>query len=109
MVPDVHFPAHELLLEDVPSHVLEGVSRRRGKAEHEHMNNLKTFFMQEILRNVSATSPITKPHRASIIIYAPMIYTAPCVRFLMRADRLRYVGKWGGGGGAGNLEFCGPL
>jgi hypothetical protein len=24
-------------------------------------------------------------------IYAPMIYTAPCVRFLMRADRLRTI------------------
>jgi hypothetical protein len=45
---------------------------------------------------------------AIITIYAPMIYTAPCVMVLMRADT--YVGKWGGGGfGAGNLDFCGPL
>jgi hypothetical protein len=29
-----------------------------------------------------------------LTIYAPMIYTAPCVRFLMRADRLR--GEVGG-------------
>ncbi len=36
-----------------------------------------------------------------------MIYTAPCVRFLMGADRLR--GEVGGlGVGAGNREFCGP-
>jgi hypothetical protein len=36
--------------------------------------------------------------------YAPMIYTAPHVRFLMRAE----VGKWGKWVGAGNLEFFGP-
>jgi hypothetical protein len=37
-----------------------------------------------------------------------MIYTAPCVIVLMRADTLRgEVG--GGGGGAGNREFFGPL
>ncbi len=37
-----------------------------------------------------------------------MIYTAPCVRFLMWADRLR--GEVGGGGvGAGNREFCDRL
>ncbi len=41
-----------------------------------------------------------------LTIYAPMIYTAPCVMFLMRADT--YVGKWWGVG-AGNLVFCGPL
>ncbi len=37
--------------------------------------------------------------------YAPMIYTALCVMFLMRADI-----RWGSGGGvgAGNLEFCWP-
>jgi hypothetical protein len=29
--------------------------------------------------------------------YAPMSYTAPCVRFLMR--QIHYVGKRGGGGG----------
>jgi hypothetical protein len=63
VVPDVHSPAHELLLEDVPSHVLEGVSRRRSETEHTHRNNF--LIMPEILRNVSATSPITKPHHAS--------------------------------------------
>jgi hypothetical protein len=36
-----------------------------------------------------------------------MIYTAPWVRFLMCADRLRgQVGR--GWIGAGNREFCGP-
>jgi hypothetical protein len=36
-----------------------------------------------------------------------MIYTAPCVRFLMRADRLR--GEVGGGGLALEIEsFVGP-
>jgi hypothetical protein len=40
-----------------------------------------------------------------LTIYAPKIYTAPYVRFLLRADTLR--GEVGGG--AGNLEFCGPL
>jgi hypothetical protein len=41
--------------------------------------------------------------------YAPMSYTAPCVRFLMRADTLRGEVGGGGGVGAGNLEFCGSL
>jgi hypothetical protein len=36
--------------------------------------------------------------------YAPMIYTALRVRFLMWADRLRGEGGWVG---ARNLEFCG--
>jgi hypothetical protein len=36
-----------------------------------------------------------------------MIYTAPCVMFLMWADTL--CGEVGGGVGAGDLEFCGPL
>ncbi len=52
MVPDVHSPAHELLLEDVPSHVLEGVSRRRGKAEQAIIFKI----MQELLRKTSATA-----------------------------------------------------
>ncbi len=34
--------------------------------------------------------------------YAPMIYTAPCVMFLMRADTLR--GQVGGGCGLNELE-----
>ncbi len=42
-----------------------------------------------------------------LTIYAPMIYTAPCIMLLMRADTLR--GEGVGGVGAGNLEFCGPL
>jgi hypothetical protein len=37
-----------------------------------------------------------------------MIYTAPCVRFLMRADTLHGEVGGGGGGGAGNLNFFGP-
>jgi hypothetical protein len=36
-----------------------------------------------------------------------MIYTAPCVMFLMRADPLR--GQVGGGLGPGNGEFFGPV
>jgi hypothetical protein len=46
---------------------------------------------------------------SNLTIYAPMIYfyTAPCVMFSMRADTL--CGEGGGGVGAGNLEFCGPL
>jgi hypothetical protein len=43
-----------------------------------------------------------------ITIYAPMIYKAPCVMFLMRADI-----RWGSGGGGGGLaleigSFVGP-
>jgi hypothetical protein len=41
-------------------------------------------------------------------IYAPMIYTAPCVMFLMWAGTLR--GQVGGGWAMqGNLEFFGTL
>ncbi len=39
------------------------------------------------------------PYKIRVTIYAPMIYTAQCVRFLMGADRLR--GEVGGGGGGG--------
>jgi hypothetical protein len=56
----------------------------------------------------AALSPL-QDKRYEITIYAPMIYTAPCVRFLMRADRLRGEVGGRGGVGAGNLEFCGPL
>jgi hypothetical protein len=44
-------------------------------------------------------------HLDIVTMYAPMIYTAPCVRFLMRADSLR------GKGGELALEiesFVGP-
>jgi hypothetical protein len=42
-----------------------------------------------------------------LTIYAPMIYTAPCVRFLMRGDTLR--GEVGGGGVAlETSSFVGP-
>ncbi len=42
-----------------------------------------------------------------LTIYAPMIYTAPCVRFLMRADTLH--GEVGGGGVAlETSSFVGP-
>jgi hypothetical protein len=43
--------------------------------------------------------PMGDERGGTITIYAPMIYTAPCVMVLMRADT--YVGKWGGGGGFG--------
>jgi hypothetical protein len=38
-----------------------------------------------------------------LTIYTPKIYTAPCVRFLMRADTL--CGEVGGGGGVGGLAL----
>jgi hypothetical protein len=38
-----------------------------------------------------------EPTEIILATYAPMIYTAPYVMFLMRADPLR--GHWGGGGG----------
>ncbi len=41
-----------------------------------------------------------------ITIYAPMIYKAPRVMFLMRADTLR--GQVGGGWALENREFFGP-
>jgi hypothetical protein len=40
-------------------------------------------------------------------IYAPMIYTAPCVMFLMRADTLR--GQVGGGWALEMESFLGPV
>jgi hypothetical protein len=39
-------------------------------------------------------------------MYAPMIYTAPCVMFLMRADPL--LGQVGGGLALEILNFFGP-
>ncbi len=38
-----------------------------------------------------------RKQKLKLTIYAPMNYTAPCVRFLMRADTL--CGEVGGGGG----------
>jgi hypothetical protein len=42
-----------------------------------------------------------------LTIYAPMIYTAPCVMFLMRADTLR--GQKGGGWALEMKSFLGPV
>ncbi len=42
-----------------------------------------------------------------ITIYASMIYTAPCVMFLMRADTLR--GQVGGGWALEMESFLGPV
>jgi hypothetical protein len=44
---------------------------------------------------------------SKIAIYAPMIYTAPCVMFLMRADPLR--GQVGGGWALEIESFLGPV
>ncbi len=43
-----------------------------------------------------------------ITIYTPMIYTAPCIRFLMQADRLRGEVGWGGGLALEIESFVGP-
>jgi hypothetical protein len=43
---------------------------------------------------------------SKITIYAPMIYTAPCLMFWMRAYPLR--GQEEGGVGPGILKFFGP-
>jgi hypothetical protein len=45
--------------------------------------------------------------RRLLAIYAPMIYTAPCVMFLMRADTLR--GQVGGGCALDIKSFSGPV
>jgi hypothetical protein len=42
-----------------------------------------------------------------LTIYAPMIYTAPCLMFLMRADTLR--GQVGGGWALEISSFLGPV
>jgi hypothetical protein len=50
------------------------------------------------LNSVESTPPHPFPAKHTVCllaIYAPMIYTAPCVMFLMRADPLR--GQVGGG------------
>ena len=45
--------------------------------------------------------------KGAITIYAPMIYTAPCIMFWMRAYQLR--GKVGGGWALEFLSFLGPV
>jgi hypothetical protein len=53
----------------------------------------------------SAQHPTSINH-AVIAIYAPMIYTAPCIMLLMRAASItRAVG----GGWALEIEFLGPV
>ncbi len=42
-----------------------------------------------------------------LAIYAPMIYTTPCIMFLMRADTLR--GRVGGGWALEIKSFLGPV
>jgi hypothetical protein len=37
-------------------------------------------------------------------LYGPVLYVFDAGRYITS-----YVWKWGGGVGAGNLEFCGPL
>jgi hypothetical protein len=36
--------------------------------------------------------------QGGITIFAPVIYTAPCIMFWMRANTVHYVGKWEGVG-----------
>ncbi len=53
------------------------------------------------------TVPVPVPqHCWEIAIYAPMIYTTPCIMFWMHAYSLR--GQVGEGWGPGNREFFGP-
>jgi hypothetical protein len=51
----------------------------------------------------SATSLVVKKSNLVLAIYAPMIYTVPCVMFLMRADPLR--GQVGGHWALKNKSF----
>ena len=50
---------------------------------------------------------ILEKYIRKIAIYAPMIYTAQCVMFLMRADTLR--GQIGGGWTLEMESFLGPV
>jgi hypothetical protein len=44
-----------------------------------------------------------------LAIYARVIYTAPRIMFLMRADTLLYKGKWEGVGPWKSRVFLGPV
>ncbi len=50
---------------------------------------------------------IQKYGTQELAIYAPMIHSAPCVMFLMRADTLR--GQVGGGWALEIESFLGPV
>ncbi len=76
-----------------PAAVLEQLENRNLYLRYFHTSTLHTLcasFMNYILA-----------------IYAPMIYTAPCIVFLMRADPLR--GQMGGGWALEIERFLGPL
>jgi hypothetical protein len=53
-----------------------------------------------------ASKPSFEIKKSEITIYAPMIYMAPCVMFLMRADTLH--GQVGGGWALEMQSFFGP-
>jgi hypothetical protein len=53
------------------------------------------------------TNDVNYGCRKKIDIYAPMIYTALCIMFLMRADTLR--GDVGGGWALEMQSFLGPV
>jgi hypothetical protein len=52
-------------------------------------DQLATSYNQNQSNQVSTSTP-----ESIVAIYASMIYTAPCVMFLMRADPLRVEGVW---------------
>ncbi len=56
---------------------------------------------------LSANKLLVKKSSLVLAIYVPMIYTVPCVMFLMRADPLR--GQVGGRWALKNKSFFGPV
>jgi hypothetical protein len=66
-----------------------------------------TVLLLHMRRSIHTSSKVVTP---SVTIYAPMIYTAPCVMFLMRSDSLRWEVEEGGGGLALEIEsFLAPF
>ncbi len=73
---------------------------------------LHTAFHYAVARacyNIIRKEPNPPTHKVSTVvaIYAPMIYTAPCEMFLMRADPLR--GQMGGGWALEIKSILGPV
>ncbi len=68
----------------------------------------KKIFEEEANRshlNIYLVAIVIVPDWGILAIYLPIIFTAPDVMFLMRAD---YEGKGGGRLGLGNRDLFGP-
>ncbi len=76
-----------------------GLKRELLRHWHRQLDSLYTWL--DIIHKLGLI------RRFVITIFAPMIYTAPCVIFLMRADTFR--GQVGGGWALEMESFLGPV